>query len=1605
VNKIKNLISNLLIIFCNPKKDLGPFFREKGENTYIDVLNEFVENPYIGTDKNRSNLFLNTIINEIEAKINDLLSRPEDIVKISNIIKSIKQPLQQKTQIKNNIKRGYSKFPVIQNNTGFTATFSITDLSIASGIPENSKGDVNLAPNFNLACSTALTYLARYVKNIRFQAQSHVIGNYMDIEGRSAILAMLINAMNKIIEDKNIENIGASGDISLEDNQFKPVRGFDIERFSKLDAAYCDGMTKLILPEHPEIINQINKKKELFPFLFYKKENSLFYGHPDELMEIVYVKSIPDILEKIFSIKEEEFKKYIDNKIKEQKTDNTFKETIAKLTENFEGREEEIEKIKQFCVNGRGFLIFWGEPGIGKSSLIAQTLKKIKEEENENDLLIIEYFINKPPTTDDIKDLIYHLNKRIDILFDLKGMPKAYNIHELAEGFRERLEKIEKQNNARRLLILIDGLDELNELNKLNYIIHQKDFLSIIFTSRKIALIDDKYYSYNLKHETLYKLDEKSIKKILEKFIDANLLTENYIKKVLDKSDGNALYIHHLCDEIKSNKREPSDIESLPKGLKRFFKEIIQKLSNRDTDVIKLLCLLAEIKEAISIQTIKDFLTINKSVILEILDKCKEIITKIKDITTEEITYNLHHESLREVIKDFYEDECSEIQKEITSICFEWTKLKGRTRLYALKYALEHLCDLKKQEEMWELLNNPEYIEEQFKTFNHYEITLETLRKGINFYTQFKNPTPVEEGRLCWLALKTGDVANKAHSDINEIFEWAKEGKMDEALKRLEILDEQNFFTSAILLLWLERDSQEQLQKQGQNVSYIEVHKILDKIEEKIPQEFIKLFDKMQLSSEFMIWFIVHILTVFPEIDLSCLIYRTSIDIIELLKTIETYGLNKQIFARTLLITKNIEDESLATKLINLKSQSNLNNNKNVRENPTNVYSQAQLLSLKAEAMANSWNIEKAKENFDKAFIFAEQIEDFSDKCNTLISIAETIAKFKDIKDKDILFIKAFTVVINGPYGLTQSSSMEAIAAAMAKSGYLDKSLTVIEQIMAIYGDCKEAIISSIIKEFAKAEYVENKDILLNKIVAIVEQNKNISSATISLIVKIIATTGNFDKAREFFKDSVIKKHIFNISDKLQFMSLLAEVIANIGYFDEAKEIVDKAITKAETILDENKKFYALFLLISNTANFAEALKFIEQVRDENKKISGLTKILEKMLNSNFSICHPELVSGSFNKILDIAETIDDLSDKCQLLSLIAEAIGKIIDVKESQKIFETALRLSEKIQRNTTKCEVLISIAKAMVNTENFDKAREISDRIFVIMQKSKYHFIKSETVKETDIVINLVKVINNFKESKNKEYLLTKTLQIAEQNIIYHKTHVLSVIAEAVFNTGDFDKTKKIIAKALQFTKQIADDADKIMALTPIAQVVAKIGNRDELDEILSKIYTLVDNIKNNKQKIIYSDLGLGSLAETISEIGYLDKAKQIFFKTCELIENNSVDRRGVYLNEIANSMIKVGLESIFVEYLKKRNLHYRGWQIILCSSVTLEKASSWRKNLYKYASNPLPLLRDSLNYYPFDFKIAYEGVYFLLLAYVKSGNIDVFNSILEYCPQLIA
>ena len=509
----------------------------------------------------------------------------------------------------------------------------------------------------------------------------------------------------------------------------------------------------------------------------------------------------------------DEWKRVTDPKL------DLFRERIEALTEVFKGRQQEKERLRAFCLAGKGNQMVWGGPGIGKSALLAQVFKEIRGGVDADGVSlegeyphILPYFIRRGTETSMPERFLRHLCLQLDVMYELKGFGLGNSTGELSESLNLRLQQLSEQEETKRLVLFVDGLDEALGGNTtiLRFIPTPKKWLTVLCASRQVPEVEEWYN--RREHRDAFGVTPLSIfdiRALLYEVVDKydEGLSQEYVTAIAAVSQGNPLYLKLLCDQLSAGIQQVGAIEELPREMEDLYKEVLFRVTDRgrNENAHRLLLLLTEAKASLSAEVISDVLDISMTAANAALDDCMELLFE-DPLTPDLLDYQLFHESLREYVRKTEKKSTEKMAVRLTDFCFGWRNLESHSLRYALEFASAHIRDRNDTERLWSLLYDEEYRKTQIKVSYQFEYSYAALLDGLECYVDQNGETEEAEARLAWLMLKGGELAREAIEGVDIAFVWFQEDpqKLDMALKRIDVLDEKGFFKACLKLLMIE---------------------------------------------------------------------------------------------------------------------------------------------------------------------------------------------------------------------------------------------------------------------------------------------------------------------------------------------------------------------------------------------------------------------------------------------------------------------------------------------------------------------------------------------------------------------------------------------------------------------------------------------------------------------------------------------------------------------------------------------------------------------------------------------------------------------------------
>ncbi|MDP4596320.1 MAG: NACHT domain-containing protein, partial [Crocinitomicaceae bacterium] len=477
---------------------------------------------------------------------------------------------------------------------------------------------------------------------------------------------------------------------------------------------------------------------------------------------------------------------------------NEFFQRIEELTETFKGRILEREKLLQFVrEKQKGYFSIQGNPGIGKSALIAQFFKDLRAQKDMAHVQVVEYFIRRGTIQAQTEHVFNYLIRRTDELFasgkEIRAEGKA--VWDLQQQLFAKWRLWGEQCSGKKLLFLIDGLDEGTENNVVTYMPRENfEGVIIIYGSRPGGhkTVEELWTQLPIEHHTkleLAGLGREDIRALIYEVANKYEVEREsaWIDAVQQRSQGNPLYLKLLCDALEHGSIALNDIQALPNKIDEYYKAILDRYAADAVDGDALLTGLFTFTAARDYLTMAHLGLINKlgdATVQRIGSTLKEVLYE-NPLTEDVLDYQLFHESFREYLEKEKTQRVSEATERILDFCSTWTHLEGSwEQRYALQHYAAHAFESKREAratELLVLLGETAYADTQKKVLKQFDATKELFRLGLLKASELK-----QYDQQLAAALSLVDLKYEEANDAPQVVALVAAGDIDLALKRIE---------------------------------------------------------------------------------------------------------------------------------------------------------------------------------------------------------------------------------------------------------------------------------------------------------------------------------------------------------------------------------------------------------------------------------------------------------------------------------------------------------------------------------------------------------------------------------------------------------------------------------------------------------------------------------------------------------------------------------------------------------------------------------------------------------------------------------------------------
>jgi serine/threonine-protein kinase len=344
-----------------------------------------------------------------------------------------------------------------------------------------------------------------------------------------------------------------------------------------------------------------------------------------------------------------------------------FQTIIDDKTKDFVGRTYVFDAIANFLTNQpKGYFIIEGDPGMGKSAILAEYVRRNKcvahfnmQQHGENRA---DQFLKSVCT-----QLIEHYQLRY---------PLPLNSDVMGDGvfLRKLLDEVAQKTNNEKVVIAIDALDEVDSSSyKADAnILYLPRYLSegVYFVMTRRRGVENLFFAEV--PQELFKLMDypdqsrgdirtyiekrvNSSEQLRQKIAERGENETDFIDKITEKSENNFMYLVYVLLDIEEDEEglyQDLSLEMFPQGLQGYYNFHFQRMGMYENPLpeakIKLVYILGEIRQPVSDQKLCDFSGEDAPTVLLVLKKWKQFLHK--EDKDNQKRYSVYHSSFRDFL-------------------------------------------------------------------------------------------------------------------------------------------------------------------------------------------------------------------------------------------------------------------------------------------------------------------------------------------------------------------------------------------------------------------------------------------------------------------------------------------------------------------------------------------------------------------------------------------------------------------------------------------------------------------------------------------------------------------------------------------------------------------------------------------------------------------------------------------------------------------------------------------------------------------------------------------------------------------------------------------
>lgn len=356
-----------------------------------------------------------------------------------------------------------------------------------------------------------------------------------------------------------------------------------------------------------------------------------------------------------------------------------FGRLIHEKTQGFVGRQFVFDAVDEFVrTHPRGYFFVRGDPGIGKTALVAQLVK---------DHGYVHHFNVRADGINTAGIFLQNICSQLIVQYRLGHESIPSEATQDGRFFNNLLDEVAKRlGPEKKAIIVIDALDEVDAagmpqgVNPLFLPVSLPTGVYIVLTMRKETLdrrkepihirVDCEYNTFHIEHDSKHNMadirlyvDIATERPGIHAYMAAQGVDKGkFITLLVEKSQGNFMYLHYVLPEIEAGAYRDQRLDALPSGLRNYYEDHWRRMrghseNEEDWFMYKLPVVMAltVVQAPVSIDLIADFSGVQERVRIRAVLREWAQFLHIDEVLHEDAIqkrYRIYHDSFQDFISD-----------------------------------------------------------------------------------------------------------------------------------------------------------------------------------------------------------------------------------------------------------------------------------------------------------------------------------------------------------------------------------------------------------------------------------------------------------------------------------------------------------------------------------------------------------------------------------------------------------------------------------------------------------------------------------------------------------------------------------------------------------------------------------------------------------------------------------------------------------------------------------------------------------------------------------------------------------------------------------------